>query len=313
MGNPKWRPDPAGDDTAGPDGPAHSTGWVAQRLGVPPATLRTWHRRYLVGPTGRTTGGHRRYLTEDLHRLERMRRLISAGAPTAEAARASANPDSAPRRPERSADPKREVKRLRRLTDRAMALDQPAVSPLLAEALRRRGVAATWTELIVPVLAEMGGRFAAGGDCIAVEHLFTDSVRTALAAFVTGQHRWDGSPPVLLACADQEQHSLPLHALDAALSEIGCPSRILGASVPADALVSAAQQVAPRAVFVWSQTPATARLADLHDLARSQPPTPVVIGGPGWQDQDLPGSVMRVNSLIDAVSALSREIVSPVG
>jgi hypothetical protein len=36
--------------------PALSVGAVARRLGVAPATLRTWARRYGVGPSGHTTG-----------------------------------------------------------------------------------------------------------------------------------------------------------------------------------------------------------------------------------------------------------------
>ena len=43
-------------------------------------------------------------------------------------------------------------------------------------------------------------------------------------------------PAILLACADEEQHSLPLEALAAALAETGVPSRLLGARVPPDAL-----------------------------------------------------------------------------
>ncbi|MGI9196332.1 MAG: MerR family transcriptional regulator, partial [Candidatus Nanopelagicales bacterium] len=33
---------------------------VARRLGVAPATLRTWDRRYGVGPTEHAAGSHRR-------------------------------------------------------------------------------------------------------------------------------------------------------------------------------------------------------------------------------------------------------------
>ena len=44
------------------------------------------------------------------------------------------------------------------------------------------------------------------------------------------------SPRTLLACADEEQHSLPLEALAAALAERGIGARLLGARVPPDAL-----------------------------------------------------------------------------
>lgn len=60
---------------------------VARRLGVAPATLRTWDRRYGLGPTGHVSGRHRRYGPDDLVRLDLMRRLTQAGVTSAEAAR----------------------------------------------------------------------------------------------------------------------------------------------------------------------------------------------------------------------------------
>ncbi len=67
-----------------------STGAVALRLGVAPATLRSWERRYAIGPTAeRVTGKHRRWLPQDIARLEEMCRLTSRGVPPAEAARAA--------------------------------------------------------------------------------------------------------------------------------------------------------------------------------------------------------------------------------
>lgn len=69
---------------------------VARRLGIAPATLRTWDRRYGIGPSGHTTGRHRRYGPADIARLELMQRALLRGATPAEAAdyalRASATP-----------------------------------------------------------------------------------------------------------------------------------------------------------------------------------------------------------------------------
>ena len=59
---------------------------VARRIGVAPATLRTWARRYGLGPSGHEAGEHRKYRPEDLAKLIMMRRLIVAGVSPAEAA-----------------------------------------------------------------------------------------------------------------------------------------------------------------------------------------------------------------------------------
>lgn len=60
---------------------------VAKRLGVAPSTLRTWDRRYGLGPSAHTDGRHRRYGPADVTRLELMQRALLRGASTAEAAR----------------------------------------------------------------------------------------------------------------------------------------------------------------------------------------------------------------------------------
>lgn len=62
---------------------------VARRLGVAPATLRTWDRRYGLGPSGRTAGSHRRYTPDDVARLLVMRRLTLEGVAPVDAARAA--------------------------------------------------------------------------------------------------------------------------------------------------------------------------------------------------------------------------------
>ncbi|MYV65370.1 MerR family transcriptional regulator, partial [Streptomyces sp. SID2131] len=64
-----------------------TTGAVARRLGVSPTTLRSWDRRYGMGPAAREGGRHRRWAPEDVAMLEEMCRLTASGAPPAEAAR----------------------------------------------------------------------------------------------------------------------------------------------------------------------------------------------------------------------------------
>ena len=62
---------------------------AARRLGVAPATLRTWDRRYGLGPSQRDGGTHRRYSHVDLARLDYMSALVRAGNSPAQAAAAA--------------------------------------------------------------------------------------------------------------------------------------------------------------------------------------------------------------------------------
>ncbi|WP_371583339.1 MerR family transcriptional regulator [Streptomyces sp. NBC_01314] len=62
-----------------------------------PTTLRSWDRRYGIGPAVRTDGRHRRWTPQDVAVVETMCRLTSAGLAPAEAARAAREAAGTPR------------------------------------------------------------------------------------------------------------------------------------------------------------------------------------------------------------------------
>ncbi|GAB2964540.1 MerR family transcriptional regulator [Micromonospora polyrhachis] len=301
---------------------ALSAGVVARRLGVAVTTLRTWHQRYGLGPSRHVAGQHRRYTSADLARLEIMRRLTADGVPPAEAARwARQTPDVRGRQPAAStprAEPVlveavragggraipvgRAGPAARGLARAALRLDAVGLRESIVRAIASRGVIATWTEMICPVLVGIGERHAATTGLIEVEHLVSRCVSEALAV-VDRPSAGTEPPRILLACADEEQHSLPLEALAAALAEIGVPCRLLGARVPTPALVEAVNRTGPVAVVIWSHAPATADPAQLTALLASpRRPLLVAAGGPGWQLADLPTEVAYPTSLDDAVA-----------
>lgn len=59
---------------------------VARRLGIAPATLRTWDRRYGIGPGEHVPGRHRRYSADDVARMELMQHALLRGVSPADAA-----------------------------------------------------------------------------------------------------------------------------------------------------------------------------------------------------------------------------------
>ncbi|MFD9465960.1 MerR family transcriptional regulator [Streptomyces sp. NPDC060027] len=64
-----------------------TTGFLARKLGVSPTTLRSWDRRYGLGPAVRADGRHRRWAPDDVAMVQEMCRLTAAGLAPAEAAR----------------------------------------------------------------------------------------------------------------------------------------------------------------------------------------------------------------------------------
>ena len=297
---------------------------VARRLGVAPATLRTWHRRYGLGPSEHVTGSDRRYASRDLDRLQVMRHLVLEGVAPGEAARAAlasplpgvgstlppVDPGAAHHEPTGLAGSLAQVNAaVRGLGVAAAALDAPAMMTLMRGLVQRYGVVDAWDQVLRPVLRAVGQRWAQLGEGIEVEHLLSDCVTVVLREVGlrdAGQREpeqpgaaqpADDQRPVLLACGAGEQHALPLHALSAALAERGILTRMLGPSLPAAALAAAVRRTAPALLLVWSQTPATADCAALLALPSTRQRTALVLAGPGWPLGALPGRLTRAEGL----------------
>ncbi|GLY99337.1 transcriptional regulator [Actinoplanes sp. NBRC 103695] len=303
---------------------ALTAGAVARRLGVAVTTLRTWHQRYGLGPSRHTPGQHRRYTAEDMDRLQVMRRLTAQGVPPAEAAAwAKRMPvpieNGAPADPAWTTAPPTEPSRdggghaigvgrsgatARGLARAAIRLDAPAQRDILEMTIARRGVIRAWDEVIMPVLFGIGERYAATLKYIEVEHLLSRVVTECLSA--VPRPPVGANPRILLTAADEEQHTLPLEALAAALAEAGVPSRMLGARVPPEALAGAVERIGPAAVVIWSQTPATSDPAQLSRLVTGpNRPYLVAAAGPGWTNQTLPDDVLLLGGLTEAVEVVT--------
>jgi len=284
---------------------------------VSASTLRTWDRRYGIGPSRRSEGSHRRYDPADVERLEVMNRLIMRGAPPGEAARVALGEDGVRERAPRAhgAGGKRLAlstvpDRTRGLARAVMAMNGPVVTETVRDAVARDGVVPAWEELIAPVLRSIGERYAATGEAVEIEH-FLSGVALAALAEVRPPSPGAGTRPVLLACAPEEQHSLPAYALGAALAERGIASRMLGARVPEKALGDAIEKIGPGAVFLWSQMAHTGDVGVLERIPGGRPAPRVIVGGPGWGGP-FPEGVRFVESLREALEAVSEALGMPV-
>jgi len=194
----------------------------------------------------------------------------------------------------------------------AMALDAAAMTQQIRRAVETYGVLATWEQLLRPVLAAAGERWAATGEGVDVEHLLSDCIVGVLRE-VTATATPRRVRPVLLAAAPAEQHAVPLFALAAALAEIGVGCHQLGAAVPDEALHSAVRRIGPAVLFVWSQLTTTADPAALAGLPVTRPPTAILVGGPGWAGADLPERVAVADSLPAAIRFVAAELGSDAG
>jgi DNA-binding transcriptional MerR regulator len=303
---------PRGPERAGE--PHLSVAAVARMLGIAPATLRTWDRRYGIGPSAHAPGRHRRYSPQDIARLETMRHALVRGVGPAEAARyalASSNgglaavvDDVRPRAGGTMLRLPGAGRYARGLGRAALALDFPAARTVLVEAVDTLGVVATWDDVARPVLTAVARRWATTGAGVEIEHLLSQSVAAVFSAHALAKGEAPEGRPVLLAGMPHERHTLPLLVLAAALGDRSVPVQPMGTDLPRAALHAAVRRTAPAAVVLWSQTAATADVTLLETLPETRPRSRTFVAGPGWEDLGLPARVQPLTSLAQAVDAL---------
>jgi DNA-binding transcriptional MerR regulator len=289
--------------------PESGQGWaiaeVARRVGVTTSTLRAWERRYGLAPSGRTDGGHRRYTSVDIGVLQRLQQLITTGVPTATAAALARQPPSTGSRVDGNGHGPMERAR-RELADAVWSMDPLRATAIADTILTRHGTVAGWQEVFTPVLRSLGAHWEDAGLGVEREHVGTAAVHTALVRQWVRHRLRATRTRVLGAAAPDEQHSLPLHALAAALAERDIGMFVLEAAPPV-ALRSAVRGIEPAAVVLWVLQE---QAADSVLLSALVPLVPAVFAaGPGWPDalppgvaalRDLPGAVDAVTELATA-------------
>lgn len=230
---------------------------VAGRLGVAASTLRTWARRYGLGPSAHVAGAHRKYTRDDVARLERMRALTLQGVAPADAARAAVSylPGSgstsgtspeetdderavraARRRPSRGREGATGArKRERVLVDplsvaaAAVEADSLRVVGMLAQEIGDRGVARTWTETVTDALSTLAERNKPDLPGVEPEAVLRAAFLEALrdsAETSAAETPQPAAVPVLVCASVSDR--LPAHVIGGALAEAGVPARIMG-------------------------------------------------------------------------------------
>ena len=280
---------------------------VARRIGVAPATLRTWDRRYGLGPSSHEAGEHRRYCASDLAKLIMMRRLITSGvAPCDAAIKAKAHEGSLSlEKLVEDFEVREEV--VESLHRASKSLDKNFVETVLRKDITDNGVIASWTEVIVPLLFLVGDEWAATGTGIEVEHMLSELIKRLLREGVVEIKDPVNTQPVLLASVGEELHCLALHALAAALAEKRIETFFLGARTPLEAISGMVKRSAPPAVFLWAQLEQNSDPKYFTDLPVVRPAPRVIVGGPGW-DQKECSDVVVAQDLTHACAEIERAV-----
>ena len=280
---------------------------VARRIGVAPATLRTWDRRYGLGPSEHVEGEHRRYCPQDLARLTMMRRLIVAGLAPAEAAEQARNCKSAVKVETlvKGFEVREEV--VEAIYKALQGFDKAFIEKTLDHEIDTYGVEGAWSDVIVPTLFLIGQEWEINQSGIEIEHLFSEILKRTMHNRVVELKKPVNARPVLLAAVGEELHSLPLYALAAALCERNIDTYVLGARTPLSALSAMISRCAPPAIFMWAQLPKNAESKYWNEIPAIRPAPRIVVGGPGWDAIEC-GEVIKAEGLEHACEEIAQAL-----
>ena len=280
---------------------------VARQIGVAPATLRTWDRRYGLGPSEHNDGEHRRYCPGDVARLMTMRRLIVAGVSPAEAAEQAKNFKGVikVKKIVEEFEVREEV--VDAIYKALQSFDRAFVEETIAHEIAEYGVEGAWSDVIVPTLFLIGQVWETEQKGIEVEHFFSEILKRTMHNQVVELKKPLNSRPVLLAAVGEELHSLPVYALAAALCARNIQTYVLGARTPLIALSAMVTRCAPPAIFLWAQLPKNAETKYWEDMPSIRPAPRIVVGGPGWDSIEC-SEVIRAEGLEHACDEIEQAL-----
>lgn len=213
---------------------------VSAYLGVPPDTVRKWENRYdgLVDPV-RLANRYRRYSERDLQRLLAFAEARRGGLPGLDSVRVAAK--AAPAGGVSHPLAEKALRRLERF-------DGPGTLALFERSLKGRTVTEAFSQLWLPVLAELGARAHSGPAVgISVEHFASAFLKEKVLAELAAKRR--SRRDEIALCAPQgDRHELGMMLAACALEEAGAGALYLGPDLPLESLEAALDKVRLRAL-----------------------------------------------------------------
>ena len=229
---------------------------VAELLGVPMPTLRSWELRYGIPTLSRGPGQHRRYLPDEINALRLMRDEIARGKQAGIAAQSV-------RRMLGVQGPSQDLIQL--ILQAAENSDPAAIRAQLDEATTTLGLAACLDDVLLPAMRQIGVWWAVGQCDVAQEHLATESVRAWLDRRSSMAPAPTRPRPILLACGPSDLHTIGLESTGVLLRHQGWACRVLGARTSTLTLATAARATPVAGVVLVSHL-ATGRLRAIESI-----------------------------------------------
>ena len=222
---------------------------VAKLTGVNAITLRAWERRYGLIEPHRTDTGHRLYSQEDIDRINEVLKLLDRGIPI------SQTKEVLRQRGEQAAGKSQEQEDAwsgyrRRVIAAITRFDETMLEEIYNEALSLYPVETVTSQLIIPLLRELGKRWASQEGSVAEEHFFGIYLRNKLGSRLHHRAVIAKGKKLLTACLPGEYHEIGLLLFALATQNEGFQAVILGANMPLEELPAAAKRSQSDAIIL---------------------------------------------------------------
>lgn len=219
---------------------------MSHLTGVKPVTLRAWERRYGLLEPARSEGKYRHYGESDVDTILRVKALMEKGMSIKQAVEfiKKESKDSTAK-PQTPWEP---------IIDDMLAavtkLDETALEEAYHRALSEYPLSVVLRKVIVPLLHELGRRWATNQGGVAEEHFFSVYLRNELGAQFHHMRSRPTGDRLLTACLPGEYHETGLLIFSLAALAYGFRVTVLGANMPITDLNKAARQVSAKAIVL---------------------------------------------------------------
>lgn len=253
---------------------------VARMTGLSVDTLRAWERRYDAVAPRRDDRG-RVYSAADVERLQQLAALVDRGHAIGRIAGLSAaalNKLRTPAPPQHaSTDP---VVDLEPIRDAIRHYDLAAIEDLLTRHAVVLPASALIFAVVLPMLRDVGDRWAAGNVRPAQEHLVSAAIRNVLGGILRGVPRLPRSRTLVLATPSGERHELALLCAAVLAAMQGVHVVYLGPDLPGTDIAHAATATGAEIVLIGSTVSEAIDSAELRHLRRLPARIQLWAGGP---------------------------------
>lgn len=222
---------------------------VAQATGLTVETLRAWERRYGIVAPNRDDSGRRVYRPEDVLRLRRLREATERGHPIGRLAGLSEGDlaallnQPADRRSRATTNAFVE-----RILESAQRFRSAECEQSLTLAIAMLPPAQLVSEVLQPLLREVGDRWHRGEFAISQERLVSATVRRHVGLMLDAYDRTARRPPILFATLPGERHEIGLLTAAMLCASRGFKVHYLGPDLPAAEIARFAVEVGAKVV-----------------------------------------------------------------